>query len=56
MAREVTVAETGEKVDVSTLKPCAECRADGEPWEIDCDQCNPDGMFVEGRKGHWYTG
>jgi len=29
--------ESGEIVDVSTLLPCWECKADGEPWEIDCD-------------------
>lgn len=25
--------------------PCWECRENGEPWEHDCDQCNPDGIY-----------
>lgn len=24
---------------------CWECRENGEPWEHDCDQCNPDGIY-----------
>lgn len=28
------------------LTPCADCRADGEPWCHDCDQCNPDGQYL----------
>lgn len=29
------------------LVPCWECREDGDPWCHDCDQCNPDGMYLE---------
>lgn len=29
-----------------TLQPCWECRDDNEPWCYECDQCNPDGMFL----------
>lgn len=27
------------------LMACWECRENGDPWEYDCDQCNPDGQY-----------
>lgn len=36
-----------EDLKPEDLQPCWECRMDGDPWEFDCDQCNPDGMFDE---------
>lgn len=40
--------------DLDDLPPaCWECRDAGDPWEHDCDQCNPDGMYDRhGRERH----
>lgn len=34
-----------QDLEPEDLQPCCECAEDGDAWEFDCDQCNPDGMF-----------
>jgi hypothetical protein len=41
-----TRADAHDARPAHLLLPCWECREDGEPWCHDCDQCNPDGMFL----------